>query len=393
MTAAELLRDVALDDSVKPHGVPADEMTNVLLTGATGYLGAFLLRELCESTAADVYCLVRAESETHARSRLRSCLESYDLWDDRFSTQITPVNGDVTKPLLGLSPAAFDALAERCDTVFHSAATVNFVFPYRALRTANVSGTREVLRLSCARRAMRVHFVSTIGIFLSPELRGGTVREEEPLDVYHELANGYSQSKWVAERLMRLAGQRGIPVTIYRPGFVGWHARTGVGNDKDFVTSMLSTCALLARAPRVAMTLDVTPVDYVARAIAYLARAPSSLGRTYHLNNPRPWSWTDLVEMCRAQNVAMQWAPYEEWRNAVERLGDVASGRLATMLPERIDDQGSIFRALAQPPTFEFGAVRRDLAGSGIESPPLEPRLLRAYLTYQASQQFGRQAS
>jgi thioester reductase-like protein len=388
----DLRGEVVLDESIRARGACSGEMSNILLTGATGYLGAFLLGELLQSTAADVHCLVRADNEAHARHRIRSCLENYAVWDDRFATQIVPLAGDVAKPNLGLSPSAFDALAERCDTIFHSAATVNFVFPYRALKAANVSGTREILRLSSARRPMRVHFVSTIGIFLSPDYRGSTVYEDDPLAEPRALANGYSQSKWVGEQLMKLAAERGIPVTVYRPGFVGWHSRTGVFNEKDFVSSMMSACFLLGKAPQVTMTLDVTPVDYVARAMTFLAQGAESVGKTYHLNNPFPWSWVDLVEMCRAHDVTLDFTTYEAWRDELQRRTDADSGRFMAMLPERLDGPGSIFRALEDPPKFAFDAVRRDLTGAGIEITPLEPGLLRPHLGYRSAHA-GRRAS
>ena len=373
-------KDATLSDSIRPVGsTTADEPASILLTGATGYLGSFLLHELLTTTAADVYCIVRADNEGHAFGRIRAKLSSYGLWEDSFTMRVVPVLGDMTRRGLGLTPVAFDELAERCDLVLHGAANVNFLFPYRALKAANVTAAVDMLRLASTGRQKPFHFVSTIGIFLSPDHAGGVISESDPLSVLPERANGYSQTKWVAERLMMAARERGIPVTIHRPGFVGWHSRTGVMNDKDFVTGILDASLALGRAPDVSMTLDVAPVDYVVRAMAWLAARASSAGKTYHLNNPEPWTWRSVVEAFRSEGAMLEWVSYERWRSELSQRRESALNRFATMLPERVDEAGSIFTALSAPPTFEFDAVKSDLAGSGITCGGLDANLVAAF--------------
>jgi thioester reductase-like protein len=294
--------------------------------------------------------------------------------------RVVPVLGDMTRAGLGLSSNAFDELAERCDLVMHAAANVNFLFPYRALKATNVTAAVDMLRLAGTGRQKPFHFVSTIGIFLSPDHAGRVISEADPLEVLPERANGYSQTKWVAERMMMTARERGIPVTIHRPGFVGWHSRTGVMNDKDFVTGILDACLTLGRAPDVSMTLDVAPVDYVVRAMTWLATRVSSAGKTYHLNNPEPWTWRAVVDAFRAEGAMLEWVSYERWRTELSQRREPALHRFATMLPERVDEAGSIFAALSDVPTFQFDAVKSDLAGSGIGCGGLDRALVAAFL-------------
>ncbi len=373
--------DARLSESIRPSGPRStDEPVNILLTGATGYLGSFLLHELLATTSADVYCVVRADDESHARGRLRAALSSYGLWEDAFSMRIVPVLGDMTKPRLALSQHAFAELGERSDLIVHAAANVNFLFPYRALRAANVAASVDLLRLACAGRQKRLHFVSTMGIFLSPEHSGRHVREDDALAFLPANSNGYSQSKWVAERLMMAARERGALITVHRPGFVGWQSRTGTMNEKDFVSGMLRASITLGKAPDVAMTLDVAPVDYVARAITWLSMRADSTGKTYHLNNPAPWTWRALIEAFRAEGVRLEWTTYAAWRTELAGRKDPALHRFATMLPEHVREPGSIFAALEAPPTFGFDTIARDLSGSGIVCPKLDGGLVNAFL-------------
>ena len=129
----------------------------VLLTGATGYLGAFLIRELVHGTGAQVHCLVRARDEEHARERIRAMMTEMRIWDDAYSARITPVIGDLAQPRLGLSDQAYAALSETIDVIYHSGALVNFIYPYEHLKGANVEGTAEILRLAATTRTIDMH--------------------------------------------------------------------------------------------------------------------------------------------------------------------------------------------------------------------------------------------
>src|SRR5262249_19684535 len=143
--------DAALPDDFPRRVAPAALATppsDVLLTGATGFLGAFLLAELLRDGRATVHCLVRAPDRSIARARIERHLASYGLWDEAMRDRIAPLPGDLGRPALGLSPNQFGELAERVEVVYHNGARLNFVQPYASLRDVNVGGTAEVLRLA-----------------------------------------------------------------------------------------------------------------------------------------------------------------------------------------------------------------------------------------------------
>ncbi|WP_264020267.1 SDR family oxidoreductase, partial [Mycolicibacterium setense] len=123
-------------------------MHHILLTGGTGYLGAYLIRELLIQTEARISCLVRASTPEEGRQRILNNLCRYGLWDVTFEPRVDVVLGDLTAPWLGLDGLApFQVLARSIDTIVHSAAWVNFVYPYQHLKATNVESTETILRL------------------------------------------------------------------------------------------------------------------------------------------------------------------------------------------------------------------------------------------------------
>src|SRR5262249_26356774 len=158
--------------------------------------------------------------------------------------RIRPVLGDLTLPLFGLDAPAFGELAGKLDAIYHCGAVVKWTYPFEALRPANVAGTQEVLRLACRGGAIPVHFVSTVGVCSSADYQGDTVSEREELERSGALPVGYAQTKWVAERMVRTAGERGLPVSVYRPN-IGPHSRTGAFNWHDHICLMLKGCIQL----------------------------------------------------------------------------------------------------------------------------------------------------
>jgi hypothetical protein len=161
---AQLDPDITAGDLVYEHTA---EPKDILLTGATGFVGAFLLHDLLKMTSADVHCLLRAKDLEQGHLRLRRNLELYQLWDESFAHRIKPVLGDLGEPRLGISEEEFERLADQMDVIYHNGAMVNFVYPYRVHKAANVLGTQEVLRLASRTRLKPVHFVSTLSILYS----------------------------------------------------------------------------------------------------------------------------------------------------------------------------------------------------------------------------------
>lgn len=274
-TALDLNTEAVLDPTIRPDTLPPQitTPTSILLTGATGFLGALLLWELLQQTQADIYCLVRAQDIESGKQKLRNTLESYSIWDAGLGDRLIPVIGELSQPLLGLTEQQFQQFASHIDVIYHNGAFVNFTLPYAALKAANGLGTQEVLRLASLIKLKPVHFISSTSVAVPADTSNVIIREQDCPAANQVLDGGYPQTKWVAEKLVKIAGDRGLPVSIYRPGRISWHSKTGICNPEDHTSKMIKGCIQLGTAPELNTLVNLAPVDYVSSAIVHLSNS------------------------------------------------------------------------------------------------------------------------
>jgi thioester reductase-like protein len=375
-----------LDPSITPSGPPVvrkNGSSRRFLTGATGFIGAYLLSELLERTDSEIVCLVRAKDEADGLRRIHENLAAYELSPPGIEDRVRVVIGDFSKPLFGLTQEEFDRLASEIDVIYHNGADVNLVLPYESLRAVNVYGTREVLRLACHLHTKPTHVVSTFTVHTTNATRGQVVTETDPLPPCEELLHGYSQTKWVSEKMIGIARERGLPVAIYRPGHVTGDSRTGAANTNDLLHTFSLVCVRLGMAPLRDVEMDVTPVDYVSQAIAELSLHPESLGKNFHLTNPEPLQAPVLVEWMEDFEIGIQRVPYDVWRDRVFALADQMNSPelklLGDILGPRVlsDDQ-----AIAVHPRFDSRVASTALENTGIQCAPANRQLLITYSEY-----------
>lgn len=362
----DLAPDARLDPALHPRP-PASETSDgaLVLTGATGFVGRLLLARLVARVAGPIVCIVRCASPAEGLRRL-------GLSEGAGRVEVIP--GDLTAPRLGLDDAAYVALVARTRRVVHNGALVNFVYPYRSLRAANVEGTRAVIGLA-ADAGAELHHVSSVAVF---ESRGYAdaeeVAEDADIDLSVGLYDGYPQSKWVAEKLVREAGRRGLRVSVYRPGMVSGHSETGASNAGDFIMRMICGCAALGVAPDLDTLVELVPVDYVADAIAALV-ARGEPG-TWHLTNPTPLHARDFLDVLGRLGYPMERLPYDAWRARVLASLPPANP-LFPLLP--------FFAARADAASLRlprFATTRTEAALGALTCPPVGEALLARSLAW-----------
>ncbi|OAL50622.1 acetyl-CoA synthetase-like protein [Pyrenochaeta sp. DS3sAY3a] len=294
---AVLRADSVLDKDIQPQNAKfcaLKDAKTILLTGVTGFLGAFLLRDLLENTSGQIVCLVRFADSSQddipaGIARIRRNLLDFGLWSDNIMERVEILPGNLSRKRFGLSPDTFKALADRLDVIVHAAATVNLVYPYAALQKPNVGGTREVLRLA-AQGGATVQYISTNGVLLPAEGREG-LPEDTILEVDDvvKLADGYGQTKWVAEQLALEAQRRGLPIKIHRLGTISGHSETGAANAWDLLTALIVESIRIGHYPDVkGWRAEMTPVDFVSKAIVHLSNQTETEQTIFHIGDPDP---------------------------------------------------------------------------------------------------------
>jgi thioester reductase-like protein/amino acid adenylation domain-containing protein len=373
----DLRAEAVLDPEIAPQSAANGTRTlrdagDVFLTGATGFLGAFLLEGLLSSTNARVHCLVRQRGGMES---IEANLRRYGLWQTEWKERIVPVAGDLGEPSFGMTDRGFDTLAKEVDLIIHAAAVVNLVYPYSALQAANVGGTRELLRLACRHEAKPVHHVSTNGIF-PPGM--GLCEEETDLDELAEAReDGYGQSKWVAEKLVREAAGRGLPVSVYRPGNVSGHSESGASNPRDLIGAVIVESTRLGYAPEIeGWHMEMTPVDFVAAAILHLASEKAAQGGTYHLANPEPPPADEVFDRLEEQGYPLERLPYDEWLQKID-AAPPEEGSPGEVLQGASPSAGELW----EENTYEDRNARRALH-DGPTRPAIDGALMNTYARY-----------
>ena len=369
-------------EEVSPHALSPRA---VCLTGATGFLGAYLIDELLRNTGATISCVVRAEDSATATQRVVNQLQTYELWREEFANRIHAVAGDLAQPNFGLSQEQFLHLAANTDVIYHSAGWLNMAFPYARLKPANVKGTEEVLRLAGAVRTKPVHFLSSMVVFFSEAHTDQLVHEDDAPRYHPTLKSGYSKSKWVADRLVAGAGERGLPACIYRPVRIMGHSQTGAINDlSDVLPLLLKGCVLLGKFPDFQIKVTMVPVDFICRAMVHLAGKQSSWGHAFHFFHPAPIEWSKLMSIFQDLGYPLEAVSYDQWwRELKVRIGDAndSTGEKTFL--------STVMLALTAPhflffkrPSLDDSNTREGLAGTGIVYPPIDKALISTYLNY-----------
>ena len=212
----------------------------VFLTGASGFLGAYLLRDLLARKTPQINVLahVRAKSAEAALERLKNSCLAYGIWKPEWESRVTCVTGNLGDDNLGIDSQAYSSIISTVDVVIHNGAQVHWVYPYSKLKHANVKGTIDALKLCSEGKPKRFVFVSSTSVLDNDHYvdlseaslkNGGTgVSESDDLEGSRTgLSTGYGQSKWVSEYLVRQAGKRGLVGTIVRPGYILGDSQSG----------------------------------------------------------------------------------------------------------------------------------------------------------------------
>ncbi|KAL4876684.1 hypothetical protein BJY04DRAFT_231453 [Aspergillus karnatakaensis] len=334
------------DQRVINWGTPSEG--RVFLTGATGFVGAFFLAKLLQTPSVKkVCCLIRAHDEAHGRARLLETLLKYQLYPNNLDKLII-IAGCFGETNLGMSVQQYDYYAAWASVVFHLGARVNYLATYSAHRKDNVLGTLNVLKFATHKRIKPIHYTSTIAAYGPTGLvSGARFLHEDDRPAPHIAAlhydTGYAQSQLVAETIVWNAIDNGLPVAIYRPGFVLGHSKTGVCNPDDFISRLFASCMEMGVYPVLPrQRKEFVPVDFVVDALLHISRSTDNLGHGFNLVHPDRASAIDVCTGFEILNTIspypMDGVPYTQWVQSLSLRVEDPLYPLVPMLKEKVLD-------------------------------------------------------
>ena len=321
----------------------------VFLTGASGFLGAFLLRDLLsrQNPPITVIAHVRAKSQEAATQRLVNSCTAYGIWRPPWQDRLRCITGNLGEPKLGIADDRYQSLVDEVDVVIHNGAQVHWVYPYAKLRPTNVQGTIEALQMCASGRPKQFAFVSSTSVLdndhyvqLSEkaiQAGGAGILESDDLQGSSTgLSTGYGQSKWASELLVRESGHRGLMGVIVRPGYILGDSKSGgesrdpelakptdmfaVTNSDDFLIRALKGCVQLSSRPHITNTVNMVPADHVARVVVACALHPpvAPLGVAHVTSHPR-LRFDEFLSTLGSYGYDTKEVDYATWRDQLEK--------------------------------------------------------------------------
>jgi NAD(P)-dependent dehydrogenase (short-subunit alcohol dehydrogenase family) len=352
------------------------------VTGATGFIGRFLVQELIDHRQGEIFALCREGS----LGRLEALIEEWD------TDRVVPVIGDLGEPDLGVNPAWIQEHAGSLDHFFHLAAIYDMTASDALNETMNVGGTRNALALAGKLDVAHFHHVSSVAV--AGDHHG--VFDETMFDQGQALPSPYHRTKFESERIVR--EECPVPWRVYRPAVVVGHSETGEMDKVDgpyyyfpVFKRLRDTMPGWMPLPGVDLgDTNVVPVDYVAKAMDHIAHKPDLDGEAFHLVNPEPISTVDLVNILASAARAPRFAVPVDRRMTAKlptamlphalRPGTLFGAALRTApvhlaLEQTIGRLGippEVLGHVSFPSTFASRTTEKALAGSGISVPDLE---------------------
>jgi len=313
-------QDAVLDESIKLNGMTYTFEKNpksVLITDSTDFIGSHITSEVLKQTQAKVYVLINEEGRESALNCIKKSMEEFCLWKEEYADRIFPIAGEYGKECVGISAEQWDTLAGELDIIYHNGAESSYLLPYNALYASNVKPTVELIKLAAAKKVKRLVYVSLLNVFNISKLESREiVYEEQPIDSI-DSPLGYVKSKWVSDRLVQEAGNRGIPVSIFRVPYVGGDMITGYMNEKDFFWIILKACLKLGLAPDIDEAFFAVPVDFLSSALVYISLGQQSFSRCYSAVSSEMVTRNDVFKAFNSLGHKMEIVEGEVWRKSM----------------------------------------------------------------------------
>ncbi len=275
-------------------------MNNVFITGATGFLGSNLLKEILLEKKNNAYILIRAKDGKSALRRKNALIDQMFSRPRRrkVSSRLHMIQGDITKHNLGLHKKTLDMLRKTVNTIYHCAAIREFTSSDNAIKKVNVKGTQNVLKVALDwKKNGHLENVNHISTAYIAGKHKGTFFEKH-VSVSQNFNNPYERTKFEAEKAVLRYRKKGLPVSIYRPSIIA-DSPLAKTNATSGLLQLLAvfTLEIFEKIPANSNTkLNMIPIHSASKAIYLISRTKKRpLNQTYHIVNPNPVRLADML--------------------------------------------------------------------------------------------------
>ncbi|KAF9771412.1 hypothetical protein IL306_010960 [Fusarium sp. DS 682] len=318
--------------SADPDALSPSNGAVFFLTGATGFLGAYLAKDILDRRNTKLIACIRgAKDVKFAKERLIRSLKGYGLWQDSWADRISCVIGDLSKPRLGLDDASWKHVADTADAFIHNAAYVHWIARYEQMMGPNVLSTIDAMKLCSEGKPKLFSFVSSTSTLdtdyymkLSDAQiatgRGAILESDDLLNSGTGLKTGYGQTKWVSEQLVREAGRRGLRGAVVRPGYILGSRNSGVSNTDDFLIRLCKGCVQLGARPRIINSVNAVPVDHVARVVVASTLNPLPGLNVVHVTAHPRLRMNEFLSVLSYYGYEVPEVDYDDWKTQLEEF-------------------------------------------------------------------------
>lgn len=365
----------------------ADQSRNqIFLTGGTGFLGAYMLKEFLKKTHSRIYCLVRAGNAITAKERILRNLDYYfgpEIFNDvQIDERIIAIDGDITQDNLGLAENIYEKLANNIDNIYHAAFFVSHVGKLEDFIEVNVNGTRRMVDFATKNKIKVFNYISALAVSGRREDNPGNLFKETDFHENLKYPNAYVKTKCESEMIVRDYMRKGHPARIFRPGFIMGNSKTGRFKkdiEKDATYGLIKAHIQMGVAPPLYDDdyMDVTPIDYCAPAIVHISLDSDTLNNTFHICNPMPVLKSFVWELIRDYGYDVRFLDSENYDDIIYSLReDDEYLKGLQMVALYLNDYRK------SPAIFDTSKTLECLKGTNIVCPLVDEKIIKTYLDY-----------
>ena len=366
-------------------------INDIFLTGATGVLGGYLTKLFLEETEITLHCLIRGNTRQEGLQRLTKVLKTYNV-DNRVISQLEKrvkiYCGDVSCENFSLTFDDYYDLIGVTDLIIHSAAKISLGEAFEELYETNVLGTKNIINFALKTESKSLLYVSSYSVMGDIQINKHPAFKETDFDLGQGFSDmGYQKTKFESERAIRMAEGKGLKWRIVRPGNLFGDSVASVYPFGSNITpsvfyDLLKTVTETNVAFLSPLYFDITPVNYVAKAILHIIFNLKQFSSTYHLTNPDIKTFSNIIQLLRdlgfpIEVIAMNDYIERIYTNQLKHNGKVYQSLTTSLIQYRATKVIPV-----QSTPVDANWTSDILVKAGIQCPKIDKNLLSTLLSY-----------